>query len=512
MRYPSEDDSPGLARTLTQLCLLQLAGWSLAPALSHSAPPLDVVEMYVWGREGVVATFKHPNLPGLILDASRRLTGGAIWPAYVIAQLCIVTAFVCVFRLGRELLGAPRALAGTLLLTGLLYNSWTTPELNHNVMQIPLWAFISWALWRAVASDQTRWWVALGIACGLVLWVKYTSVLLLVTSGLWLLVDPKARARLRRPGAWLALLLAGLVAAPQAHYLISTRFLPFDNAMMRATGVESDPWPDFLLAQLVAHAMLLIMAGVAGLFGRGARDAPASKEAGSKETGSKEAGSDDARRARNFLTALGLGPTLLFCLLAIFLGAGLRDMWGTPMYSLSGLLILAWLPGRFDASSLRRITRFATTLLILVPIAYAAIAATRPTWNDEPGRIQWPQAEIAKDLTRRFEDAIGAPLRILAGPPWEAGLVALTAPSRPSVMLEGSSVRAPWVDRAELDRHGFLAVWVPELGPSDSLAALLDDYGVTAADRQEAEYSWSPRASARPVRIGYAIVRPQRTR
>ena len=34
---------------------LQIVAWTLAPALTHTSPPLDVVEGYMWGREWVLA-------------------------------------------------------------------------------------------------------------------------------------------------------------------------------------------------------------------------------------------------------------------------------------------------------------------------------------------------------------------------------------------------------------------------------------------------------------------------
>jgi hypothetical protein len=38
----------------------QIVAWTLAPSLTHLVPPLDVVEGYMWGREWVIATYKHP--------------------------------------------------------------------------------------------------------------------------------------------------------------------------------------------------------------------------------------------------------------------------------------------------------------------------------------------------------------------------------------------------------------------------------------------------------------------
>ena len=216
------------------LCAAQALVWTLAPALTHSAPPLDVVEMLVWGREGVVATYKHPNLPGLLLEAVRRLSSGALWPAYLLAQACVIATFAAVWLLGRDLLGPGRAAAGTLLLTGVFYYSWPTPEMNHNLMQMPLWAWTCLALWRSAAGGRIVWWLLLGVFAGLSLWAKYSSGLLLAAAGLWILLDTQARAQLTRIGPWAALAVFAAVAAPQAQYLVETGFLPLDYALARA--------------------------------------------------------------------------------------------------------------------------------------------------------------------------------------------------------------------------------------------------------------------------------------
>ena len=77
-------------RVLALVCLAQLVLWTAIPALVHSAPPLDVVEIALWGREWVWATFKHPAFPAWILEIGRVLTGSAHWPAYLFSQIAVV--------------------------------------------------------------------------------------------------------------------------------------------------------------------------------------------------------------------------------------------------------------------------------------------------------------------------------------------------------------------------------------------------------------------------------------
>lgn len=474
-------------RALAALCAAQALVWTLAPALTHSAPPLDVVEMLVWGREGVVATYKHPNLPGLLLEAVRLVSFGAFWPVYLFGQGCVAATFAAVYLLGRDLLGPGRGLAGTLLLTGIFYYSWPTPEVNHNLLQMPLWAWTGLALWRAVQRGRFAWWVLLGLFAGLSLWAKYSSGLLLLAAFVWLLADGRGRACLSRPGPWLALAACALVAAPQAAFLVESGFLPLDYAAGRAASDRAGGPVAFLLAQLADHAVFALMALAAGLFGAGAARAPA-----------EECG------ARRFLLILGIGPLLLTVLAATAADLGLKDMWGMPMFNWSGLLLMALLPGRFDGRRLARLGAMAAGLLVLVPAAYAAAVQFGASISDKPVRVAWPQDAIAGRLLRGYIEETGAAPRIVVGHQWLAGLVALKAPGGPSVSINADPRKSPWVSDREIDERGALAVWRTGRKLPPGMAAL-----ATGRPRWHETFRWSDSPTARPIRITWAVIPPR---
>ena len=474
-------------RAIALLCAAQALVWTLAPALTHSAPPLDVVEMLVWGREGVVATYKHPNLPGLLLEAVRRLSFGALWPAYLLAQACVAASFAAVYLLGRDLLGPGRAAAGALLLTGVFYYSWPTPEMNHNLAQMPLWAWTCLALWRSAERGRVVWWLLLGVFAGLSLWAKYSSGLLLAAAGFWILLDAQARAQLARIGPWAALAVFAVIALPQAQFLVETDSLPLDYALARAGSGRAGGPLSFLLTQAADHAVFLLMALGAGLAGRGAaRLAP------------------DEARARRFLLVMGLLPVFLTALMAGATGMGLKDMWGMPMFNLSGLLLLALLPGRFDGRRLARIALFAAGLLALLPAAYAASVLLRAERSDKPSRVVWPQEEIASRLLSAYEGETGAMPRLVAGPVWEAGLVALSVPGAPSVSIDGDERKSPWVPAEDIASKGALVLWRTGTDPAPGLAAL-----AAGRELRRETFRWSGSDTARPVGITWTIVPPQ---
>ena len=478
-------DRPGPA--VAGLCLVQMVCWTLAPALTHSAPPLDLVEMLVWGREGVVATHKHPNLPGLVLDAVSRLSRGALWPSYLVSQALVAASFAGVYLLGRELLGPSRALGGTLLLTGIYYYSWPTPEMNHNVAQMPLWAWLCLSLWHATRGRGIAWWIAAGVTAGLALWAKYMAAVLLATAFAWMLADAQARSRFATPGPWLALGAFALIALPQARFLIASEFTPLAYGMRRSLETSGGA-ADFALAQVACHGVLVLMAVAAGLFGPGAAGRP-----------------PEEASARKFLLTMGLGPVVAVTVAAAVTGMGARSMWGAPMFNLSGLLLLAFLSGRFDDRAPVRLAGAAAVLLLAVPAVYAASVVHRADLSDRPSRVVWPQDEIARALLESYARETGQAPGVVAGPVWEAGLVALDAPGRPSVLIDGSFAKSPWLSPRAAAMAGVLAVWPTGAAPTWELAALIDGRPV-----RHAAFAWTDSVSARAIELSWVIVPPER--
>ena len=463
------------------LCVAQLALWTLAPALTHSAPPLDVVEMLTWGRAGVVATYKHPNLPGLVLETVRRMSFGELWPVYIVPQAFIAATFVAVYLLGRDLLGPRRALVGTLLLTGIFYFSWPTPEMNHNVAQMPLWAWVCLALRRATHGDRLVWWIALGTLAGIAVWAKYSSVLLLVAALGWAVSDGQARKRFASMGPWIALGIAAAVVLPQVRFLMETPLSPIDYALARASHAGGAP--GFVLAQLADHGVFFLMAAAAGLIGprafrRGASDAAALR----------------------FLLVLGVGPVVLLLSLT-FIGLGLKDMWGAPMFNLSGLLFAALVPGRVTGRCVIRLAAMAAALLVVVPTIYAVSVVRHDVFSDTPPRVAWPRDAITNTLIEAAALTTGQLPAVVAGPVWTAGLVALGAPGRPQVLIDGDLRKSPWVSVEDVARGGILAVWPSEAAPGAELRALIGDRPI-----HEQRIPWTDSITARAVRLSWAAI------
>jgi 4-amino-4-deoxy-L-arabinose transferase-like glycosyltransferase len=482
-------------RALGALCLLQIALWTLAPAVSHTSPPLDVVENGAWGPEWVIATFKNPTLAIWLVELGRLATGSVGWPAYLLSQLCVTATFLLVYRLGREALGPAPALAGTALLTGVIYLGWTTPEFNQDVASVPLWAAVTLALWRAVATGRPLWWLALGLAAALGVYAKLSTAVLLVTAGVWLLADGAARARLASPWPWAGLALFAVLVAPLVVWLIRNDFPMLEYAAMRGRTNSLSP-VGFAIAQIEALLPMLGMLALAAYLGRddAVRDGPPPVD----------------RRFLRYLMVMTFGPTLVTLAVTVLMHTGIKRMWGVPMLSNAGLLAMIF-AGRFlGPDAARRILRFATALLVALPIAYVLRIAVVPPLTGELPRQLWPQAEIEAGMRGIWAAETGnKPLRIVAGEVtnWIAGQIALGTNGFPpaSVFTEADMQRSPWVTPERLAREGALVVWQERgEGPPANLLSLI-------GSREPRFAEFSPAHYRKPVsiKIGYVVVPPR---
>src|SRR5262245_50288172 len=447
---------------------LQVVVWTITPALINSPPPLDVVECYMWGREWVLATYKHPAMPSWVLEGSRVLSGGAFgWPAYLASQLFIATTFALVFAFGRDIMGSRRAAAGVLLLAALPAYTWLSPEFNHNIAMLPFWAGVVMALWRAVERGSTPWWMAVGAFAAAGLYAKFTTATLLVAAAGWILWDEKARKSLATPGPWFGLAVFAVLSAPLAMWLVEHRYAPLAYVSERARHGRDPHLQPFLWGSLANFLAVVVGLWMAGLLTQ--REGAV----GSRSTTVHP-------RALRFMGVLLFGPLLLTLVVASARGSGLRSAWSNSMFSLAGVFAVALLSERVDEATLKRLMRFVVALVVLFPLGYAAALGSGLYTPIRLPRVQWPQAEIADRLQSIWSTATGGlPLRIVTGHNWAAGLVGLTAPARPSILDTGRLDWSPWVSQERIDREGMLIVWD---GPESNLPMSLAPY----RDRQPA--------------------------
>ena len=144
------------ARIIWAFLALHVVIWWSLPALLQHNLPLDVIEQLAWGREWQIVYFKHPPLPAWIVESVAVVFGR--WPPalYLVGPLSSALSLFAIWRLGLAMLGPWRALLAVLAQEGVVYFTIFTPEFNHNVVLLPLWAALGLAGYRAFFEPGSR--------------------------------------------------------------------------------------------------------------------------------------------------------------------------------------------------------------------------------------------------------------------------------------------------------------------------------------------------------------------
>jgi 4-amino-4-deoxy-L-arabinose transferase-like glycosyltransferase len=466
---------------------MQLVFWTVIPWRFSWSLPLDVVsDGLSWGHEWKWGYYKHPPLPSWTVELFFEALGNA--GPYLLSQLAIVATYVFVFLLGRCFMPGRWAAVGALLLSGVYYFSIPTPEFNHNVAQMPIWAAASYFYYKSWKSGGLHWWIALGVAAGLGILAKYSTALLLGAMLAHCLFTRSARAALATAGPYLAIFVCIAVISPHLIWAIHAGFPTMHYAVGRAGSAVSAAGRiaaplKFLLAQAIDIAPAFVAAAIAGLLPR----------------------QMTRNESLNFLLWLTLVPLFFIVLLSLATGLGARDMWGTPMWNLTGLIIVEAAGARRDSASLPRLAYCLVALFAIGLCGYMLANVFVPERENKPSRIQWPAQQLSEGFMAVWESHEHRPLQIVAADGWLGGLVAADARPRASVWIDASFVKSPWITPARIAREGALVLWRIRTtdAPPSQLAKIpgLRVLGVKS-------FGWPTTPRAQPLRIGYGIVAP----
>jgi hypothetical protein len=491
------------ASTLAVVLSLHLVVWTLLPILVCPNLQIDLAEGLALGKEWQLGYWKHPPLPWWIDDLAYRLSGD-VRVVYVLGPLSAVIAMYVVWRFAREVVPPTTALIAVLVLEGTHFYNFSVPKFAHDHLVLFLWPATGWLFYRALAHGRQRDWVLSGVLLALCFWSKYTAFAFAATLGLFLLVDVEARKRWRTPGPYLMGVAFLIVLAPHLWWLIDTSFQPFRYVEARA--VVATHWYQYLtfplqwtagqvLALLPTIGLLAIV-----LWQPGKAMQPASGE---------------AALARRTVTVLALGPFAITTLVALPLGRLPITMWGFPLWSLAPLALLMWF-----SPQPRRFAVFARAFLVVFvgwPIIYGAVELFEPFVRDRPKATQFPGKLLAETITRQWREKTGTALRYVGGAeevgtgPGEfaANTIAVYSPDHPHVIVHGNPALSPWIDLADVERHGAVFVWEPR--PGDS--SLPDNIRATFPRAELQPPLALPRQTLRPVTpavVHYAFVAPLR--
>ncbi|MDR0391149.1 MAG: glycosyltransferase family 39 protein [Planctomycetaceae bacterium] len=198
--------------------------WTIIPFFCEPNFRLDVTEMFLIGKEGVLATFKHPALNSIILELVYQHLGRNEIAPYLLNQVFFFLTAWAVWRVGREFFTPFEALVGVLMFYGYWAYFYASLNYNHNIPHTTAWAFITLFSLLAIKYDRLRYWVGLGMAIGIGGHCKMTIIFIVFAILFFTLFHPQTRKYWLRFGVYLSMVIALVIASPIIHWFFVSDF------------------------------------------------------------------------------------------------------------------------------------------------------------------------------------------------------------------------------------------------------------------------------------------------
>jgi hypothetical protein len=146
--------------------------------------------------------------------------------------------------------------------------------------------------------------------------------------------------------------------------------------------------------------------------------------------------------------------------------------------------------------------------LLLIPPALAVLALVTLPWFGIDLAINQPADAMARFFADSFARRVGKELPIVAGDPRTAALIGLGAASRPSLFLEATPKRSPWVSIGDIRTRGAIVVWPTTDTAGTPPEAIKQDFPDIVPEVPRA-FERSVQGRLPLLRIGWALIRPQ---
>ena len=385
--------------------------WTLIPAISNTNLPLDTIEHLAWATDLKFGYNKHPPLVAWVPGVFYQIFGNQDWAYYLLSQIFVVSAFFIIFKFSEDFFkNKIFSLVSVLLLEGIYFYNYTTPEFNVNVCQLPFWALTVYYCWHGLKQNDITSWLLFGLFAGLGVLSKYLFIYLLVAIDIffiYLIINKKFNFK-----CLVSLISFFIVLMPHLIWLIDNNYVTFNYAFSR-TGLEQAQFLDHIYNPVVFLGkqfgilvpFFLMLLFIISKF--------------SIKINFKD-------KKLIFLIIINIVPIILIFLTSLFTGAKIRTMWMTPFYLFIGVLFVYLFQRKIVLNKLKYFFSIFLILFIFSPIAYFYISVTQTN-----KRTEYPGKRIAQIVQEKWENNFTNKIKLVGGDEWHGGNLSYHLKSRP---------------------------------------------------------------------------------
>ena len=403
---------------------IHLIIWTLVPTLTNNNLPLDTIEHLAWGSNLDWGFNKHPPVVAFVLEFFYQIFGAQDWAYYLLSQIFVIISFIVVFKLAEEFFkNKVFSLLSVLLLEGIYFYNFTTPEFNVNVCLMPFWTLTVLYLWKGFKDNKIIDWLLVGLFAGLGFLSKYLFIYLGIAMDIFILYMIYKNKFNFNFKSFISIIPFFIVLLPHLIWLTENNYITITYGLHR-TGVED---PDIL--NHIKHPLIFL-----------------GKQIGIlipfflmlfyliNKFKYKISFKDDKLL---FLLVINIVPIALVFLTSMIMGVKIRTMWMTPFYLFFGVLVIYIFQSQINLNKLKGFTTLFIILFIFSPFAYAYVSITKTDKRtDYPGK---KEAEKVK-LFYENQNQVTGEIAFVKGNEWVAGNLSYHLKERPKWIYDPNNI------------------------------------------------------------------------
>ena len=385
--------------------------WIAIPSLTNNNLPLDTIEALAWGSNLDWGFHKHPPMSAIFPEIFYQIFGPQDWAYYLLSQIFVIISFFVVFKFAEDFFqNKIFCILSVLLLEGIFFYNFTTPEFNVNVCQLPFWALSVLYGWKGFKDNKTIDWLLFGLFAALGILSKYLFIYLLVSMDVFFyFMIIKKRINFK---SFISLIPFFLVLLPHIIWLTENNYITITYGLHR-TGTGDQNFLDHIIHPLIflgkqigiLTPFLLMLLFLVSKF---------------------KAKVTFADKKLLFLLIINFVPIILMFLTSMIMGVKIRTMWMTPFYLFFGVLLVYIFQSQINLNKLKSFTSMFLIFFILSPFAYTYISITEK--NKRTDYLGKEKAKIAQDW---WNNKRNSKINYVQGNEWEAGNLSYHLKDRP---------------------------------------------------------------------------------
>ena len=390
--------------------------WTLIPSITNNNLPLDTIEALAWGSNLDWGYNKHPPVSAFFVEFFYFFFGSNDIAYYFLSQIFVISAFYIVWIFSNEFFqNKTLSFFSVLILEGIYFYNFTTPEFNVNVCQLPFWAFTVYLSWKLYMKKDTNTviLILLGVTAAIGFLTKYLFAYLLL-SVVMIFAYEFFITKTRKIDFkhYLPIEIFFVLLVPHLIWLFQNDFVTIKYAFNRAGLVDYSflNHLKFPIIFLIKQIGILIPFFILCYF----------------IIKKIKIRFDIKDKKKYFILLINFLPIVLMFVTSVVTGSKIRTMWMTPFYLFFGVLILSMFDIKDDEQTFKEFFKPFLILFLLSPITYGLVSLINENKRtDYKGKVE------ANKVLQVWQKDFTEKINVVLGDEWYAGNISYHMEGRP---------------------------------------------------------------------------------